>query len=88
MAFYTAHSLLVEVDSTFYTLPSERMVSLRAELPLEGFTCDVKAFASGTGHPEPVRPPPPAVRDALPNKQRERGWLYLEDLPPEGQDLL
>ncbi|HET6855770.1 MAG TPA: DUF72 domain-containing protein [Streptomyces sp.] len=60
---YASRFPLVEADSTFYALPSERVSGLWAERTPEGFLFDVKAFALLTGHsvragalPDPLRP--------------------------------
>ncbi|OEJ37591.1 hypothetical protein AR457_31645 [Streptomyces agglomeratus] len=61
---YASRFPVVEADSTFYALPSERVSALWAERTPEGFVFDVKAFALLTGHgarvgalPADLRPP-------------------------------
>ncbi|WP_369689010.1 DUF72 domain-containing protein [Streptomyces sp. Wb2n-11] len=47
---YASRFPVVEADSTFYAVPSERVSALWAERTPEGFLFDVKAFALLTGH--------------------------------------
>ncbi|MFC9731103.1 DUF72 domain-containing protein [Streptomyces roseolus] len=51
LRYYTTRFPLVEVDSTYYGLPSERNSALWAERSPAGFRFDVKAFSLLTGHP-------------------------------------
>ena len=86
---------LVEVDSTYYGLPSTRNSALWAERTPAGFVFDVKAFSLLTGHstrvgslPVPLRPagaaPGARVRaDALPPATVEEVWQrFAEALEP------
>lgn len=50
LRFYAEQFPLVEVDSTYYALPSERTAALWAERTPPDFTFDVKAFRLFTGH--------------------------------------
>ena len=77
---------MVEVDSTYYSLPSERNAVLWAERTPPGFTFDVKAFSLMTGHGTALAKLPPILRDSLPPPAAGKaGNLYLKDLPPEAQ---
>src|SRR3954465_4150735 len=51
LAWYAEHFDTVEVDSTFYRLPSESMVQGWAERTPDGFTMHVKVFGLMTRHP-------------------------------------
>ena len=44
LAFYAKHFPIVEVDSTYYAPPSERVAGLWVERTPDDFTFDVKAF--------------------------------------------
>ncbi|MFF8289536.1 DUF72 domain-containing protein [Streptomyces sp. NPDC016309] len=48
---YAEHFPVVEVDATYYALPSARNSLLWAQRTPEGFRFDVKAFSLLTGHP-------------------------------------
>ena len=64
---YASQFDVVEVDSTFYGLPSERNAALWVERTPKDFRFDVKAFALMTGHPTLVKGLPKDVREELPN---------------------
>ncbi|WP_221357466.1 DUF72 domain-containing protein [Streptomyces beigongshangae] len=51
LRYYAERFPVVEVDSTYYGLPSERNGILWAERTPDGFRFDVKAFSLFTGHP-------------------------------------
>ena len=86
LAFYASRFPVVEVDSTYYSLPSERNAVLWAERTPPGFTFNIKAFSLMTGHGAAASKLPPILRDSLPEALATRkGNLYLKDLPPEAQ---
>ncbi|MCS0636761.1 DUF72 domain-containing protein [Streptomyces sp. LP05-1] len=76
---YAARFPVVEVDSSYYALPSARNSRLWAERTPDGFRFDVKAFAPLTGHPVTVGALPPGLRPAGPLTAR----LRPGDLPPD-----
>jgi uncharacterized protein YecE (DUF72 family) len=73
---------VVEVDSTYYGLPTERNAALWVERTPKDFTFDVKAFSLMTGHPMHVRGIPKDLREALPEEQR----ISAKDVPPDVVD--
>jgi uncharacterized protein YecE (DUF72 family) len=66
LKFYASQFPVVEVDSTYYGLPSERNSVLWVERTPADFTFDVKAFSLMTGHPALLRGLPKDVRETLP----------------------
>lgn len=98
LRFYAARYPMVEVDSTYYALPTRRVAELWAERTPAGFTFDVKAHALLTGHPVEPKRLPRALRDRLPpslaganriegaevpDAVREAAWtLFLDALQP------
>jgi uncharacterized protein YecE (DUF72 family) len=62
----------VEVDSTFYRVPTEQMVRGWAERTPEGFVMHVKAFGLLTRHPVKLQQVPPDLREGLPIDDRGR----------------
>ncbi len=66
LRFYAAHFNTVEVDSTYYALPSERNAVLWAQRTPADFCFNVKAFALLTRHPAETRSLPAPVKDFLP----------------------
>jgi len=85
---YAENFPIVEVDSTYYALPSDRNAALWVERTPPGFTFDLKAFALFTQHPTAVRSLPKEVREALPAAAQEKANVYYRDLSPELRDDL
>ncbi|GAA0594626.1 DUF72 domain-containing protein [Streptomyces crystallinus] len=69
---YASRFPVVEVDSTYYALPSAHNSRLWAGRTPAGFTFDVKAFAALTGHPFPARALPAELRPVGPPAARLR----------------
>ncbi len=86
LRFYAEAFPIVEVDSTYYSLPSERNAALWVERTPGEFTFDLKAFALFTQHPTAVRSLPKEMREALPAAAQEKANVYYRDLPRELQD--
>jgi uncharacterized protein YecE (DUF72 family) len=85
LRYYAERFPLVEVDSSYYALPSQRNAALWIERTPTHFTFDVKAFALLTHHPAGARGLPKQVREQLPaDKQR----FYRKDLSPEALELV
>jgi uncharacterized protein YecE (DUF72 family) len=88
LRFYAERFPLVEVDSTYYALPSERNAALWIERTPQHFVFNVKAFGLFTGHPVPERSLPAAVKERLPESVREKARIYRKDLPKEVDELV
>ncbi|OGO49446.1 MAG: hypothetical protein A2148_08180 [Chloroflexi bacterium RBG_16_68_14] len=86
LRFYADEFPLVEVDSSYYGLPSERNAALWVERTPPHFTFDVKAFRLMTQHPTPPSTLPKDLRETLPAPLREKPNLYPRDLPREVVD--
>jgi len=63
LKYYADHLDTVEVDSTYYAIPSEKVAGLWAERTPEGFTFHIKAYSALTGHPVDTKGIPLPVRD-------------------------
>lgn len=85
LAFYAAHFPVVEVDSTFYGPPSERVAGMWVERTPSSFTFDIKAFRLLTQHPTPPSTLWKDLREALPAEIRAKRNLYVRDLSREVQ---
>jgi uncharacterized protein YecE (DUF72 family) len=72
LPYYAERFDTVEVDSTYYRLPDEPMVSRWAERTPDGFVMHVKAFGVMTRHPVKVEQLPPDLREAAPLDERGR----------------
>lgn len=81
LRYYAEHFPLVEVDSSYYGLPSPAMAQAWADRTPVGFLFNVKAFRLFTGHQAQPKVLPKDLREALgadPTKN-----IYLKDLPEE-----
>ncbi len=81
LRYYASQFGLVEVDSSYYALPSEKTGRLWVERTGEKFIFDVKAFRLFTQHPTPVAALPGDIRQALPLGIRAN--IYQRDMPTE-----
>lgn len=78
LSYYASQFPLVEVDSTYYSPPSERTAELWASRTPPGFTFNVKAFSLLTHHPTR----PNAIhKDLRPDLDKRN--IYQRDLQPE-----
>lgn len=79
LRYYAERFSTVEVDSTFYRVPTEAMVRAWADRTPEGFVMHVKAFGLMTRHPVRLEQLPPELRDGMPVDDRGR----VDRPPPE-----
>lgn len=82
---YAAEFDVVEVDSTYYSLPSERNAVLWIDRTPKDFIFHIKAFSLMTRHPTTVRGLPKDARELLPEDAPQR--LYPKDISTEVADL-
>ncbi|MBA6439498.1 DUF72 domain-containing protein [Streptomyces sp. GMR22] len=69
---YAAQFPVVEVDATYYSLPSARNSTLWTERTPDGFRFDVKAFSLLTAHPTTPNALPADLRATLPGRRGGR----------------
>jgi uncharacterized protein YecE (DUF72 family) len=79
LRYYARHFPVVEVDSTYYALPSVRTARMWARRTPEGFTFDVKAFSLLTSHPTRPGTLPKDLREELTPVETN---LYLDKVDP------
>jgi len=72
LPWYAERFSTVEVDSTFYRVPDEKMVQGWADRTPAGFVMHVKAFGLMTRHPVPLERIPPDLREGMPVDARGR----------------
>jgi uncharacterized protein YecE (DUF72 family) len=72
LAYYAGRFSTVEVDSTFYRVPTVEMVQGWADRTPPGFVMHVKAFGLMTRHPIRLEQLPPDLRDGMPVDERGR----------------
>ncbi|MDM7999021.1 MAG: DUF72 domain-containing protein [Dehalococcoidia bacterium] len=81
LQFYASQFRLVEVDSSYYSLPSEATARLWATRTGPDFVFDVKAFRLFTMHPTTLQVLPKDIRESLPEELRHKTNIYQRDLP-------
>lgn len=88
LQYYASQFSIVEVDSSYYALPSERTSGLWARRTGDKFIFDIKAFRLFTQHPTPLTSLPKDIREALPAEVKEKANVYYRNLPTELLDEL
>ncbi len=83
LQYYASRFPVVEVDATYYALPSRRLSELWVERTPPDFVFDIKAHALLTGQPTETKRLPKAIRDALPAELQAKPRIYAKDLPDE-----
>jgi len=83
LRYYAGQFPIVEVDSTYYGPPSERVAGLWVERTPSKFTFDIKAYRLLTQHPTPPRTLWKDLREQLPPELAEKRNVYARDLPRE-----
>lgn len=78
---YASRFPLVEIDSTYYALPTRRIAELWIERTPDDFTFNVKAHAFMTGQPSDATRLPRELRERLPAALSAERRLYADDLP-------
>ncbi len=83
---YAERFPIVEVDSSYYALPSQRNADLWVERTPDDFIFNIKAFALFTQHPIEVKRLPQEIRHFLKGEKRQR--VYGRDLPEQAQEMI
>lgn len=81
LRYYASRFPMVEVDSSYYAMPSAVNSQLWAERTPASFVFNIKAFRLLTGHQTPRIAFPKDLQAALPENGRAN--LYYKDLPDE-----
>ncbi len=81
LRYYAEHFSLVEVDATYYALPSEDTVASWRDRTPKDFTWNVKAFSLLTQHPTKPTAFPKELRPEDAKKN-----VYLKDVPKDVVD--
>ncbi|MDP2952700.1 MAG: DUF72 domain-containing protein [Chloroflexota bacterium] len=80
LQFYAQNFPIVEVDSSYYALPSENNAKLWAERTPSDFTFDIKAFSLFTQHPAQARSLPKDIVEGLSPEARQKSNIYYRDV--------
>jgi uncharacterized protein YecE (DUF72 family) len=86
LRFYATQFPIVEVDSTYYSPPTEQNAIKWLERTPQHFTFNVKAYSLLTNHPTPPDRMPKDLRELLPPEEAEKRNVYREKLPDEVVD--
>jgi uncharacterized protein YecE (DUF72 family) len=84
LRYYASRFPLVEVDSSFYGMPSASNSQLWAERTPDGFTFNFKAFRLLTGHQTPRESLSADIAAAIPESGKKN--LYYRDIPADVLD--
>ena len=88
LRYYASRFGMVEVDSSYYGLPTARNAELWAQRTPHDFVFDIKAFALMTGHPTETARLPKVLREALPRDVAAKRRVYPADLPADLYDAV
>src|ERR1700730_2534020 len=88
LRYYADQFPVVEVDATYYVLPSRRTAESWVERTPKDFVFDVKAHALMTGQPTEVARLPKAIKEELGTELAEKKRIYRKDLPTELLDAV
>jgi len=81
LRYYASQFPLVEVDSSYYAIPSEQTTHLWVARTPASFRFNVKAFRLFTGHQTSPVVLPKDIREALPKTGKKN--VYYKDVPDE-----
>lgn len=85
LRYYAEEFPIVEVDSSYYAIPSEQTARLWVERTPDGFVFDVKAFRLFTQHQTAPQVLPKYISESLPISKKT---VYYKDMPGELLDAL
>src|SRR4051812_5043792 len=88
LRYYARHFPVVEVDATYYALPSLAHARGWAERTPPDFEFGVKAYAALTGHPIELARLDRDLQAELPAALRRARRAYPRDLPPPVEEAL
>jgi uncharacterized protein YecE (DUF72 family) len=83
LQYYAEQFPIVEVDSSYYALPAEKVVGLWVERIPPAFVFNIKAFSLFTRHPTRARVLPRDIREAMPPVAGQKASIYERDVPQE-----
>jgi uncharacterized protein YecE (DUF72 family) len=86
LRFYASEFPIVEVDSSYYAIPSAQTARQWVERTPDSFVFDIKAFRIFTQHQTTPKVFPKYIAESLPDKNKKT--IYYKDLPSELIDAL
>ena len=88
LTYYAGIFPIVEIDATYYALPSARVAEAWVQRTPPDFVFDAKAHALMTGQPTETKRLPKEIRTALPAELAAKPRIYAHDLPAELRDAV
>ena len=88
LRYYASQFPLVEVNSSYYALPSVENSKVWVERTPADFTFNVKSFRLFTGHQTTIDALPPPVRERLPSSIAVKKTIRYREVPGGLLDLL
>ena len=88
LRYYAEQFPVLEVDSSYYSLPERAIARLWADRTPPDFSFHLKAHALMTGQPTEVSRLPEPLIDALPSALAQKPRIYAKDLPLELMDAV
>ena len=88
LRYYATRFPLVEVDSSYYAMPSAKNSELWVERTPPHFTFNVKAFRIFTGHQTPQNALPRDTAEELAPHFGKKKNIYYKDVPDSIRDVL
>jgi uncharacterized protein YecE (DUF72 family) len=86
LTYYASTFPIVEIDATYYALPSAKVAAAWVDRTPPDFLFDAKAHALMTGQPTETKRLPKDMREALPDELAAKPRIYAKDLPAELND--
>lgn len=81
LRYYASRFSMVEVDASYYALPTVRQAKAWVERTTDDFRFDIKAFSVMTGHPVELRALPKDLAEGLPKRLKGRRKARVAELP-------
>lgn len=88
LAFYASNFPLVEVDSSYYYLPTQRNSALWVARTPADFIFNIKAYSLLTHHPTKPDSLPAHVKETVEPEVLAKNNVYVKDLPEEAIDAV
>ncbi len=88
LRYYAGQFAMVEVDSSYYALPSSTNSQKWVERTPDNFIFNIKAFRLFTGHQTPQAALPKDIQSELSGHYAQHRNLYYKDTPAEIRDEL
>jgi uncharacterized protein YecE (DUF72 family) len=83
LRYYASRFSMVEVDASYYALPTVAQARSWVERTPDDFRFNIKAFSAMTGHPVELRALPKELAGGLPGRMKARKKARVAELPEE-----